>query len=51
MYTIIIGSIAALASIPMMRASNNSMVFLGMLSLILGLYMIKRGREKSGQRK
>ncbi len=42
----IIGLIMTISSILMMRASNNQMVYLGMLMFIVGLLLIKKGREK-----
>ncbi len=46
MVVMIIGSLLALASLSLMQSSNSLLIYLGMFLLILGLLMIKKGREK-----
>lgn len=46
MAVMIIGSLLALASLFLMQSSNSLLIYLGMFLLILGLVMIKKGREK-----
>ena len=46
MAIMIIGSLLALASLFLMQSSNSLLIYLGMFLLILGLFMIKKGREK-----
>jgi uncharacterized membrane protein len=42
----IIGTIVALSSIALMNAGNNTLSYLGIFMLLVGLYLIKIGREK-----
>lgn len=46
MAIMIIGSLLALASLFLMQSSNSLLIYLGMFLLMLGLFMIKKGREK-----
>jgi hypothetical protein len=47
MAIMIIGSLLALASLFLMQSSNSLLIYLEMFLLILGLFMIMKGREKS----
>ena len=46
MLLIVVGSVVALSSLLLMRSSDNLMIFAGMFMLIMGIFLIKKGREK-----
>lgn len=48
---IIVGTIVSLISVFLMSAENILVTYLGMLSLVIGLYSIKKGRGKMTQLK
>ena len=48
MAIMVIGSLLALDSLSLMQSSNSLLIYLGTFLLILGLFMIKKGREKIG---
>jgi hypothetical protein len=50
MIVMIIGSALALSSIFLMQSSESLIIYAGMLMLILGIFLIKIGRDKTNQK-
>lgn len=50
MYMMIVGSALALSSLFLMQKSDSLTIYAGMLMLIVGLFLIKKGRDKISQK-
>jgi len=46
----VIGLVLTLSSVFLMRSSESLISYVGMLMLIGGLYLIKKGRDKTNQK-
>ena len=47
MFVMIIGLALALSSVFLMRSSENLIIYSGMLMLVVGMFLIKKGRDKA----
>jgi hypothetical protein len=50
MFEMIIGLALALTSVFLMQSSESLIIYAGMLMLIAGLFLIKKGRDKMNQK-